>query len=106
MARSISGYTTSGSAELRGDIADRATVWAIRLLIVAGVVREVLESAIKMARMALSSLGIEDDEIARTEDMYRARDKERLKAQVEAGDVRAAVDRVITQPLRGEEGSV
>ena len=38
--------------------------------------------------------------------MYRARDKERLKAQYETGDIRAAVDRMITQPVRtnGEDG--
>lgn len=82
---------------------DRRSLIKLKGAPVRGVVREVLESAIKMARMAMSSLGIEDEEIARTEDMYRARDKERLKAQVEAGDLRAAVDRIITQPLRGGE---
>ena len=81
---------------------DRRSLIKLKGAPVRGVVREVLESAIKMARMALSSLGIEDDEIARTEDMYRARDKERLKAQVEAGDIRAAGDRMIVQPVRGE----
>jgi len=64
------------------------------------VVREVMESAVKMARMAMSSLGVTDEEIARTEDMYRARDKERLRAQYETGDMRAATDRIITQPAR------
>jgi len=54
------------------------------------VVREVLESAVKMARLALESLGVSRDDIDRTEDMYRARDKERLRIQVEAGDIRAA----------------
>ncbi|MFA6114903.1 MAG: cation:proton antiporter [Sphingomonas sp.] len=82
---------------------DRRSLIKLKGAPVRGVVREVLESAIKMARMALSSLGVDDEEIARTEDMYRARDKERLKAQVEAGDLRAAVDKVITQPLRGAE---
>jgi CPA2 family monovalent cation:H+ antiporter-2/glutathione-regulated potassium-efflux system protein KefB len=82
---------------------DRRSLIKLKGAPVRGVVREVLESAIKMARMALSSLGVDDEEIARTEDMYRARDKERLKAQVEAGDLRAAVDKVITQPLRGTE---
>jgi CPA2 family monovalent cation:H+ antiporter-2/glutathione-regulated potassium-efflux system protein KefB len=82
---------------------DRRSLIKLKGAPVRGVVREVLESAIKMARMALSSLGVDDEEIARTEDMYRARDKERLKAQVEAGDLRAAVDKVITQPLRGAD---
>jgi CPA2 family monovalent cation:H+ antiporter-2/glutathione-regulated potassium-efflux system protein KefB len=82
---------------------DRRSLIKLKGAPVKGVVREVLESAIKMGRMAMASLGIEDEEIARTEDMYRARDKERLKAQVEAGDIRAAIDRIITQPARGEE---
>ncbi|KQT32423.1 sodium:proton exchanger [Sphingomonas sp. Leaf412] len=54
------------------------------------VVREVMESAIKMARLALKGLGVAEGEIERAEDMYRARDKERLRIQVEAGDIRAA----------------
>jgi CPA2 family monovalent cation:H+ antiporter-2/glutathione-regulated potassium-efflux system protein KefB len=29
--------------------------------------------------------------------MYRARDRERLKIQIEAGDIRAARDRIITE---------
>ena len=54
------------------------------------VVREVLESAVRMARLAMEGLGIDRGDIDRAEDMYRARDKERLRIQVEAGDVRAA----------------
>ncbi len=54
------------------------------------VVREVLESAVKMARGAMEGLGIPRAEIDRAEDMYRASDKERLRIQVEAGDIRAA----------------
>lgn len=81
---------------------DRRALIKLKGAPVAGAVREVLESAVRMARLAMASLGIDEEEIARTEDMYRARDKERLKAQVEAGDIRAAVDRMITQPVRGE----
>ncbi len=65
-----------------------------------GVVREVLESAVKMGRMALTSLGVDELEIDRTEDIYRRRDKERLRAQVEAGDLRAARAVMITQDPR------
>ncbi|WP_394647213.1 cation:proton antiporter [uncultured Sphingomonas sp.] len=54
------------------------------------VVREVLESAVKMARLAMDGLGIAPGDIDRAEAMYRARDKERLRIQVEAGDPRAA----------------
>ena len=54
------------------------------------VVREVLESAVKMARLAMAELGIDESDIDRAEDMYRGKDKERLRIQVEAGDIRAA----------------
>ena len=54
------------------------------------IVREVLESAVKMARVAMDGLGIATADIDRAEEMYRARDKERLRIQVEAGDIRAA----------------
>jgi voltage-gated potassium channel Kch len=85
---------------------DRRALLKLRRAPAAGVVREVLESAVKMARMAMQGLGVAEEEIDRTESMYRARDKERLKAQFEAGDIRAAVDRIITQPVRtsGEDG--
>ncbi|GGA56825.1 cation:proton antiporter domain-containing protein [Sphingomonas psychrolutea] len=83
---------------------DRRAVIKLKGAPLDGVVREVLESAVKMARMALKSLGVEDMEIDRTEDLYRGRDKERLRAQVEAGDIRAARNVMITQAER--EGSL
>jgi hypothetical protein len=43
-----------------------------------------MESAIKMARLALNESGVSEEAIKRAEDMYRARDKERLKIQIEA----------------------
>jgi len=64
------------------------------------VVREVMESAIEMARRALGELGVSLEDIERAEDMYRARDKERLRVQIETGDLHAARDRIITQPQR------
>ncbi|MEO6217789.1 MAG: NAD-binding protein, partial [Sphingomonas sp.] len=82
---------------------DRRALIKLKGSPVAGVVREVLESAVKMARMAMGSLNISDEEIARTEDLYRARDKERLRAQHETGDLHAAVDRILTQPARENE---
>ena len=54
------------------------------------VVREVLESAVKMARGAMADLGIDRGEIDRSEAMYRASDRERLRIQLEAGDIYAA----------------
>jgi CPA2 family monovalent cation:H+ antiporter-2/glutathione-regulated potassium-efflux system protein KefB len=67
---------------------------------VAAVVREVLESAMKMARLALQELEVSPEDIGRAEDMYRARDKERLKKQIETGDYQAGRDRIFTQPGR------
>jgi CPA2 family monovalent cation:H+ antiporter-2/glutathione-regulated potassium-efflux system protein KefB len=56
----------------------------------ATVVREVLESAMKMARLALQGLDVSPEDIERAEGMYRSRDKERLTKQIETGDIRAA----------------
>ena len=67
------------------------------------VVREVLESAIKMARVAMRDLGIGQADIDRAEDMYRSRDKERLRIQIEAGDLRAARALVAEQQPRGND---
>jgi monovalent cation:proton antiporter-2 (CPA2) family protein len=61
------------------------------------VVREVLESAVKMARLALEDTGASQEAINRAEDMYRARDRERLTLQIESGDLTAARDRIITR---------
>ncbi len=80
---------------------DRRALIKLRGAPVEYVVREVLESAVSMARRALGALGVEAVQIDRTEQLYRARDKERLHAQVEAGDLRAASDQIITQPSRG-----
>jgi CPA2 family monovalent cation:H+ antiporter-2/glutathione-regulated potassium-efflux system protein KefB len=68
----------------------------------ATVVRELLESAMRMARLALDGLGLSPEDIDRAEDMYRARDRERLKTQIETGDIRAARDRIITEPGQRE----
>ncbi|HEX8058055.1 MAG TPA: cation:proton antiporter [Novosphingobium sp.] len=67
---------------------------------VAAVVREVMESAVKMARLALQELDASPEDIERAESMYRARDKERLTKQIETGNVQAGRDRIFTQPGR------
>ena len=77
---------------------DRRALLKLRDAPVAGAVREVLDSAVRMARMAMKQVGVSDEEIQRTEDLYRARDRERLKAQLETGDLRAKVDRILTGP--------
>lgn len=79
---------------------DRRTMIKLRDAPTSAVVREVMESAIRMARLALEQLGVGLEEIERAEDMYRARDTERLSLQLESGDISAARDRIITQPER------
>ncbi|MEN2786525.1 cation:proton antiporter [Sphingomonas qilianensis] len=79
---------------------DRRSLLKLRDSKAQGVVREVLESAVKMARLAMLSIGIPEIEINRSEDHYRARDKERLKLQHEAGDLRTGRDQIITQDKR------
>ena len=66
-------------------------------------VREVLESAVTMARRALECVGVDGPDIDRAEDRYRRNDKERLQAQVASGDLRAARDVILTQVARDQE---
>jgi glutathione-regulated potassium-efflux system protein KefB len=77
---------------------DRRALLKLRDAPIAGAVREVLDSAVRMARMAMAKVGVDSEEIDRTEDLYRARDRERLKAQLESGDLRARNDRMFTEP--------
>jgi CPA2 family monovalent cation:H+ antiporter-2/glutathione-regulated potassium-efflux system protein KefB len=83
---------------------DRRALLKLKDAPVAGAVREVLDSAVRMARMAMEKVGVAREEIDRTEDLYRARDRERLKAQLETGDLRARIDRMITGPEPAAEG--
>jgi CPA2 family monovalent cation:H+ antiporter-2/glutathione-regulated potassium-efflux system protein KefB len=84
---------------------DRRALLKLKDAPIAGAVREVLDSAVRMARMAMAKVGVDAEEIDRTEDLYRARDRERLKAQLETGDLRARIDRMITAPEpAAEEG--
>lgn len=89
---------------------DRRALLKLKDAPVSGVVREVLDSAVRMSRLAMEAVGIEGEEIDRTEDLYRKRDRERLKIQLAAGDLRAAREDVIartgnwaTAPRRDEE---
>jgi len=59
-------------------------------------VREVFESAVCMGRSALTTLGIDEDEAARVEEDYRARDRQRLQGQSESGDLHAMKDKMFT----------
>jgi len=79
---------------------DRRAFIKLRGAPVEGIVREVMESAIKMGRLALDCIGVDGPDIDRAEADYRRRDKERLRAQVESGDLRAAIDRMLIQQER------
>lgn len=54
------------------------------------VLREVHESAIRMALLGLDALGLSEADIDRAEDAYRRHDRERLRVQLDSGDLRAA----------------
>jgi monovalent cation:proton antiporter-2 (CPA2) family protein len=79
---------------------DRRSLVALREAPVDYVVREVMESAVQMARAALQLLGDGEDQIDHAEDEYRESDRERLKLQKAGGDLRAGRERIITQPAR------
>ena len=79
---------------------DRRALLKLKGAPVAAAVRELLESAIRMARLAMGEVGVDEEEIDRSEALYRARDRERLKAQLETGDLRASIERTITEPER------
>lgn len=79
---------------------DRRSVICLRGAPVDYVVREVKESAVKMARLGLESLGIDMEQVNHAEDVYRTSDRDRLKMQFETGDIRSERDRIITQAER------
>ena len=91
-------HTAFPKASLFARAFDRRTVVKLRHTSLTGVVREVLESAVKMARQAMESAGVDSEEIDRTERLFRSRDCERLEAQIQTGDLRASIDRMITSP--------
>jgi len=75
---------------------DRRSVIKMKGAPVGGVVREVLESAVMMARQAMQAVGVDQMEIDKTEAEYRKRDNARLDVQRETGDLRAGIDGMIT----------
>ncbi|MHA6723262.1 cation:proton antiporter domain-containing protein [Sphingomonas sp. RS2018] len=76
---------------------DRRALLKLKGTAVTGVVREVLDSAVRMARQAMAAVGVDAAEIDRTEDLYRRRDRERLKIQYEEGDMLTARARVLAE---------
>lgn len=58
---------------------DRRAIHRLKHAPVAGVVREVYDSAIHMARLAMENVGVDISEIDKSEDYYRERDLARLE---------------------------
>jgi monovalent cation:proton antiporter-2 (CPA2) family protein len=54
------------------------------------VIREVHESAIRMALLGMDALGLSEADIDRAEESYRREDRSRLNRQLDTGDLRAA----------------
>lgn len=75
---------------------DRRSIIKMARAPVAGTVREVMESAVVMARAAMQNLGVDSEEIGRTEDEYRRRDDARLRAQTDANDMHAGRNQIFT----------
>jgi len=88
------------NARIVARVYDRRAMIRLKDAPVTFMVREVMESAVVMAREALEVLGLSAGQIDSAEDMYRSSDKERLSIQYETGDLRAARDRILTQDLR------
>jgi voltage-gated potassium channel Kch len=60
------------------------------------VVREVQESAVRLASGALEQLSVSREEIGRAVNHYRTLDEKRLALQVESGDLRVARNLILT----------
>lgn len=83
---------------------DRRQVIELAKLDLAGVVRELFESAVAMGREALAGLGVDPEEVDRIERGFRERDAERLAGQTVSGDLHVMKDRMFRpgEPPLGE----
>lgn len=75
---------------------DRRSIMRMRGAPIKGAFREMFESAIAMARKAMDEVGVDAQEIDKTEDEYRRRDLDRLRAQKESGNLRAGMESMFT----------
>jgi CPA2 family monovalent cation:H+ antiporter-2 len=71
---------------------DRRQLIDFTRLDLAGVTRELYESAVSMGRTALGRLGLDEKEVAEVERQYRANDQQRLDLQLTSGKLTAAKD--------------
>ncbi|RIV85219.1 cation:proton antiporter [Aurantiacibacter zhengii] len=83
---------------------DRKSVIALANSKAEYVMREVYESAIAVARMALENIGLSEREIEDAEGTYRENDRKRMDVQIEGGNIYAAQEMTRQQQreLRGE----
>lgn len=79
---------------------DRRQLLAVRDLDLAGTVRELFESAIRMGIDVLQAMGVEDEDILGAEQYYREQDQLRLDAQGEAGTLRAGPPPLYVPPRK------
>ncbi|EIZ79256.1 sodium/hydrogen exchanger [Novosphingobium sp. Rr 2-17] len=87
------------NAHIHARVFDRRTLIKLKDAPVRSFAREVLESAVAMARRSLDGLGLSLSEIDRAENTFRARDRERLSLQ-EAGDMASGREQILTQASR------
>jgi glutathione-regulated potassium-efflux system protein KefB len=83
---------------------DRLHVMALDGADVAGIFREVFESAVAMGREALLALGVDQADALRVETAYRDRDTERLAAQLKHGDIKALKHTIFRPGAALEDG--
>lgn len=85
---------------------DRRHVMKLDGAPVAGIYREVFESAVAMGRDAMLALGVDKREVARVERGYRERDAERLAEQSRSQDLTALKHRIFRpgEGLDADEG--
>jgi glutathione-regulated potassium-efflux system protein KefB len=86
---------------------DRRHVMDLSNLDLAGVVREVFESAVLMGGRALRQLGVDEEEAERVAAEYRERDRVRLESQSASGDLHEGKETMFRadNPLPGQPRS-
>jgi len=90
---------------------DRRHVMSLKGVDLAGIYREVFESAVCMGKEALIKLGTSPEEAHEIEHQYRQRDNQRLAEQSESGDLHASKHMMfragdsLADKTQAEEGS-
>jgi len=82
---------------------DRRQLITLDALDLAGTVREVFESAIRMGRLTLDALGFSDEDIDKAEQEYRRSDCDRLDRQLSEGDLRAGQELILRASTRKDD---